>query len=59
LILKPEVIPSRELALGIFKLIRQTVAPYRRPRIIQFVGNLPKTRVERLRELTSGDRNHS
>lgn len=43
LILKPHVHPSRELAIEIFKLIREKIAPYKRPRIIQFVEELPKT----------------
>lgn len=42
-ILKPKVTPSKELALEIFKFTRQAMAPYKRPRIIQFVDELPKT----------------
>jgi acetyl-CoA synthetase len=41
--LKPEVIFSRELALEIFKFCRKRMAPYKRPRIIQFYQELPKT----------------
>jgi len=41
--LKPKLIASRELALGIFNFTRQRMAPYKRPRIIQFVNELPKT----------------
>ena len=41
--LKPEVKPSRELALGIFKFMRERMAPYKRPRIIQFNQEMPKT----------------
>ena len=41
--LKPNLIPSRELALEIFTFTRQRMAPYKRPRIIQFVNELPKT----------------
>ena len=41
--LKPNVKPSRELALGIFKFMRDRMAPYKRPRIIQFNQELPKT----------------
>ena len=41
--LKPNVLPSRELALEIFKFTRDRMAPYKRPRIIQFSQELPKT----------------
>jgi acetyl-CoA synthetase len=41
--LKPEIIPSRELALEILKFCRRRMAPYNRPRIIQFNKELPKT----------------
>jgi acetyl-CoA synthetase len=41
--LKPDVIPSREMALGIFKFMRERMAPYKRPRIIQFNQEMPKT----------------
>jgi len=41
--LKPKLIASRELALEIFNFTRQRMAPYKRPRIIQFVNELPKT----------------
>lgn len=41
--LNPEVKPSRELALEIFKFTREHMAPYKRPRIIQFNQELPKT----------------
>ena len=41
--LKPKLIASRELALEIFKFTRQRMAPYKRPRIVQFVDELPKT----------------
>lgn len=43
LILKPGTPPSRELALDIFRFTRDKIAPYRRPRIIQFMTELPKT----------------
>jgi len=43
LTLKPGVLPSRQLALEIFKFIRARMAPYKRPRIIQFSQELPKT----------------
>ena len=41
--LKPNLIASRESALEIFKFTRERLAPYKRPRIIQFVNELPKT----------------
>lgn len=41
--LKPDVPASRELALEIFKFTRDRMAPYKRPRIIQFSQDLPKT----------------
>ena len=41
--LRPEVKPSRELAVEIFKFTRDRMAPYKRPRIIQFNQELPKT----------------
>jgi acetyl-CoA synthetase len=41
--LKPNLIPSKELAMEIFNFTRGRVAPYKRPRIIQFVNELPKT----------------
>ena len=41
--LKPDMSPSRELALSIFKFTRERMAPYKRPRIIQFNQELPKT----------------
>jgi acetyl-CoA synthetase len=41
--LKPNVSPSKELAYEIFKFTRDRMAPYKRPRIIQFADELPKT----------------
>ncbi len=41
--LEPNISPSRELAFDIFTFTRQRMAPYKRPRIIQFVAELPKT----------------
>ena len=43
LLLKPRSAPSQDLALSIFKFTREEIAPYRRPRIIQFMSELPKT----------------
>ena len=41
--LKPNITPSRELACEIFQFTRERMAPYKRPRIVQFTGELPKT----------------
>jgi len=41
--LKPGFSPSRENALELFKFIRARIAPYKRPRIIEFTPELPKT----------------
>ncbi|MFP3044529.1 MAG: acyl--CoA ligase [Thermocladium sp.] len=43
IILKPNYKPSRELAHDIFLFAKQNIAPYKRPRIIEFVDELPKT----------------
>jgi len=43
LMLKPGTISSRDLALDIFRFTREKIAPYRRPRILQFMAELPKT----------------
>ena len=43
IILKPTCKSSPETALEIFSFIRRRIAPYKRPRIIQFVSELPKT----------------
>ena len=43
IMLKPGKTPSRVLALDIFNFTRQRMAPYKRPRMIQFVDELPKT----------------
>lgn len=41
--LKPGQAHSSQLALELFNFTRQRMAPYKRPRIIQFVDDLPKT----------------
>jgi len=41
--LKPGREPSPELARDIFEYSRSSMAPYKRPRIIEFVEELPKT----------------
>jgi acetyl-CoA synthetase len=43
IILKPGFSPSKENALELFKFIRSKIAPYKRPRIIQFMSEVPKT----------------
>jgi acetyl-CoA synthetase len=43
LLLKPGSAPSQDLALSLFRFTREEIAPYRRPRIIQFMSELPKT----------------
>ena len=49
--LKPILQPTRELAFDIFKFTRQRMAPYKRPRIVQFVGELPKTVSGKIRRI--------
>ncbi|MCE4615127.1 MAG: AMP-binding protein [Desulfurococcales archaeon] len=41
--LKPGMQPSPDLAKDIFQWSKQNMAPYKRPRIIEFVDELPKT----------------
>ena len=41
--LKPETAPSPELAFELFQFIKMRMAPYKRPRIIEFMDELPKT----------------
>lgn len=41
--LKPGVVPSGVVALDLYRFIRERIAPYRRPRIIEFMPELPKT----------------
>ncbi|GGP19180.1 AMP-binding protein [Thermocladium modestius] len=43
IILRPGYSPSRELARDIFLFSKKNIAPYKRPRIIEFVDELPKT----------------
>jgi acyl-coenzyme A synthetase/AMP-(fatty) acid ligase len=62
--LKPHVVPSKDLALELFKFARQDMAPYKRPRIIQFTPELPKTvsgKIKRteLRRMESDLREHN
>ncbi|MEM2949739.1 MAG: AMP-binding protein [Nitrososphaeria archaeon] len=43
IILKKEYSAGEEIAYEIFKFIKDNIAPYKRPRIIEFVTELPKT----------------
>ncbi len=43
IVLKPDYKPGREIALDIFKFIRSNMAPYKRPRVIEFLQEFPKT----------------
>ncbi len=43
ILLKPGYKPTPELAKDIFEYARKNMAPYKRPRIIEFVNELPKT----------------
>ena len=43
ILLKPGYKPSPQLAKDIFEFARRNMAPYKRPRIIEFVDELPKT----------------
>ena len=43
IVLKPGVTPGEELGRAIQAFVKATIAPYKYPRIIQFVSTLPKT----------------
>ncbi len=43
IVLKPEYQPTREMALDLFRFIRNNMAPYKRPRVIEFMREFPKT----------------
>ena len=42
-ILKPDYVPSDELTLSLQEHVRSTTAPYKYPRSVEFVSELPKT----------------
>ena len=42
-ILKPDYVPSDELTLSLQEHVRNTTAPYKYPRLVEFVSELPKT----------------
>ena len=43
IVLKPDFHPSRQMALEIFRFIRDHIAPYKRPRSLEFMEEFPKT----------------
>jgi acetyl-CoA synthetase len=43
IVLKKDYAADHETAFKMFKFIRDNIAPYKRPRIIEFVTELPKT----------------
>jgi acetyl-CoA synthetase len=43
IVLNPEYTPNRKMALEIFRYIRDHMAPYKRPRSIEFMEEFPKT----------------
>ena len=42
-VLNPEFLPSVELAKQLQEFVKAAIAPYKYPRAVQFVGQLPKT----------------
>ncbi len=43
IVLKPDYVPNRQMALELFRFIRDRMAPYKRPRSIEFMDEFPKT----------------
>ncbi len=43
IVLKPDYQPTKEMALDLFRFIRNNMAPYKRPRVIEFMEEFPKT----------------
>lgn len=43
IVLNDEYTPNRKMALEIFRFIRDNMAPYKRPRSIEFLSEFPKT----------------
>jgi acetyl-CoA synthetase len=43
IVLKPDFTASKEMALNVFKFIHEHMAPYKRPRSIEFMKAFPKT----------------
>jgi acetyl-CoA synthetase len=50
-VLRPGDVASRELALDVFRFIRERLAPYKRVRRLEF-GDLPKTISGKIRRVT-------
>ena len=43
IVLKPDYFPNRQMALELFRFIRDHMAPYKRPRSVEFMTEFPKT----------------
>ena len=43
IVLKPDYYPNKQMALELFRFIRDNMAPYKRPRSIEFMEEFPKT----------------
>lgn len=43
IVLKPDFFPNKQMALELFRFIRNNMAPYKRPRSIEFMEEFPKT----------------
>ena len=43
IVLKPDFQASKQMALEIFRFIRDHIGPYKRPRSIEFLEEFPKT----------------
>ncbi len=43
IVLKPDFVPNEQMALQLFRFIRDHMAPYKRPRSIEFMEAFPKT----------------
>ncbi len=50
-VLRPGYTPSKELAQDIFTFTRSNLAPYKAPRILEFVTDLPKTISGKIRRI--------
>jgi 2-aminobenzoate-CoA ligase len=47
-VLKPEAAPNEATARALQDHVKQTIAPYKYPRAIEFVSELPKTQTGKL-----------
>ncbi len=43
IVLKPDYLPNRQMALELFRYIRNNMSPFKRPRSIEFMEEFPKT----------------